>query len=77
MLFFEAQKLISQLFWQVAGYLQELVTKSGLKLSLGLVQTAYANGSSTKFVTEMMVSFLLFFLDVCDFFLVYQLNVQF
>ncbi|KAK7508746.1 hypothetical protein BaRGS_00000312 [Batillaria attramentaria] len=38
----------------VAGYLQELVRGSGLSLNLGLVQTAYANGSSTKFITQTM-----------------------
>jgi len=36
----------------VAGFLQELVLQSGLSLNLGLVQTAYANGSSTKYITE-------------------------
>ncbi|XP_067657055.1 phosphoacetylglucosamine mutase-like [Haliotis asinina] len=38
----------------IAGYLQELVTQSGLSLNLGLVQTAYANGSSTNYITEQM-----------------------
>ncbi|XP_076470060.1 phosphoacetylglucosamine mutase-like [Babylonia areolata] len=38
----------------VAGYLQELVKGSGLSLNLGLVQTAYANGSSTHFITDIM-----------------------
>ncbi|XP_025095090.1 phosphoacetylglucosamine mutase-like [Pomacea canaliculata] len=38
----------------VAAYLQELVTGSGLNLNLGLVQTAYANGSSTNFLTQKM-----------------------
>ncbi|KAK7108953.1 phosphoacetylglucosamine mutase-like isoform X2 [Littorina saxatilis] len=38
----------------VAGYLQELVKGSGLTLNLGLVQTAYANGSSTDFITNVM-----------------------
>ena len=41
---------------QVAGYLQELVKGSGLTLHLGLVQTAYANGSSTSFITDTMVT---------------------
>lgn len=38
----------------VAGYLQELVRDGGLQLNLGLVQTAYANGSSTKYITEQL-----------------------
>ncbi|XP_033757116.1 phosphoacetylglucosamine mutase-like isoform X2 [Pecten maximus] len=36
----------------VAGYLQELLSRSGLTLNLGLVQTAYANGSSTAYITK-------------------------
>ncbi|XP_041369349.1 phosphoacetylglucosamine mutase-like [Gigantopelta aegis] len=36
----------------IAGYLQELVSRSGIKLKLGLVQTAYANGSSTNYITR-------------------------
>nr|KAG5714323.1 hypothetical protein BaRGS_018540 [Batillaria attramentaria] len=43
-----------KLNYRVAGYLQELVRGSGLSLNLGLVQTAYANGSSTKFITQTM-----------------------
>ncbi|KAF2235424.1 Phosphoacetylglucosamine mutase [Viridothelium virens] len=37
-----------------AAFLGELGEKSGLasKLSIGVVQTAYANGASTKFITE-------------------------
>ena len=37
-----------------AAFLGELGEKSGLasKLSVGVVQTAYANGASTKFITE-------------------------
>ncbi|KAK8404171.1 hypothetical protein O3P69_000323 [Scylla paramamosain] len=38
----------------VAGYLKELVAGSGLKLNLGLVQTAYANGASTAYITEKL-----------------------
>ncbi|XP_043216071.1 phosphoacetylglucosamine mutase-like isoform X2 [Amphibalanus amphitrite] len=38
----------------VAGYLRELLEASGLQLDLGLVQTAYANGSSTKYITEQL-----------------------
>jgi len=38
----------------VAGYLSDLVKSSGLSLNLGLVQTAYANGSSTNYITDIM-----------------------
>ena len=38
----------------LAGYLSELVKCSGLKLNLGLVQTAYANGSSTSYINDVM-----------------------
>jgi hypothetical protein len=31
------------------------VAQSGLALDLGLVQTAYANGSSTKYITDTLV----------------------
>ncbi|BFY98453.1 hypothetical protein BsWGS_01493 [Bradybaena similaris] len=37
-----------------ADYLNELLTSSGLKLSIGLVQTAYANGSSTRYISDVM-----------------------
>ena len=39
----------------IAGYFKELLNESGLDLTLGLVQTAYANGSSTKYITEKLV----------------------
>ncbi|XP_072177523.1 phosphoacetylglucosamine mutase-like [Diadema setosum] len=38
----------------IAGYVQELVTQSDLQLRMGLVQTAYANGSSTKYAVETL-----------------------
>jgi len=38
----------------IAGYLMELVEKSNLVLKLGLVQTAYANGSSTSYISETL-----------------------
>ncbi len=41
---------------QIAGYIQELVTASGLHLKMGLVQTAYANGSSTVYASNVLVS---------------------
>lgn len=33
----------------------ELVKASGLPLNLGIVQTAYANGSSTNYISEILV----------------------
>jgi len=38
----------------VAGFLKELCIESGVQLNLGLVQTAYANGSSTKYINEKL-----------------------
>ncbi len=38
----------------VAGYLKELISQSGLDLRLGLVQTAYANGSSTQYISSQL-----------------------
>lgn len=38
----------------VAGYLKDLVQATGLSLNLGLVQTAYANGSSTRYITDQL-----------------------
>lgn len=38
----------------IAGYLQQQVKRSSLDLNLGLVQTAYANGSSTKYITDSL-----------------------
>jgi hypothetical protein len=44
-------------FSTVADYLQELVKKSGLPITLGIVQTAYANGNSTAYIAEQLVCF--------------------
>jgi phosphoacetylglucosamine mutase len=41
------------------AYLAELVRGAGLSLNLGVVQTAYANGSSTRFLEEEMVRVLM------------------
>lgn len=40
----------------IAGYIQELVAEAGLndKVRLGLVQTAYANGSSTDYIVNQL-----------------------
>lgn len=40
----------------IAGYLKEVLEQTGLELSLGLVQTAYANGASTEYITKQLVS---------------------
>ena len=39
----------------MAGYLKELVSQSALELKFGLVQTAYANGSSTDYINNKLV----------------------
>ncbi|XP_014677505.1 PREDICTED: phosphoacetylglucosamine mutase-like [Priapulus caudatus] len=38
----------------VAGFLNEMVVASGLNLKLGVVQTAYANGSSTNYISNVL-----------------------
>ncbi|XP_054258516.1 phosphoacetylglucosamine mutase [Macrosteles quadrilineatus] len=38
----------------IAGYLKELTEEAGLNLQIGLVQTAYANGSSTEYITDKL-----------------------
>lgn len=38
----------------VAGYLKELLQQSKIELSLGLVQTAYANGASTDYISNYL-----------------------
>ena len=40
---------------QIAGYVGELVKGTGLELKLGVVQTAYANGASTDYITQTAV----------------------
>lgn len=39
----------------VAGFIIELVKDAGLELDVGVVQTAYANGSSTQYLTNVLV----------------------
>lgn len=39
----------------VAGYVKELFTASGLDVNVGLVQTAYSNGNSTKYAVDKLV----------------------
>ena len=41
---------------QVAGYIGQLVRGFGEPVRLGVVQTAYANGSSTRYITDVLVS---------------------
>lgn len=38
----------------LAGYIKDLLSESNLQLNLGLVQTAYANGSSTDYITSKL-----------------------
>ncbi|KAL7296638.1 hypothetical protein TKK_0010057 [Trichogramma kaykai] len=38
----------------IAGYFKELLLESNLTLQLGLVQTAYANGASTEYISEIL-----------------------
>jgi len=38
----------------VAGHIMELVSKSNLDIKMGLVQTAYANGSSTEYIADTL-----------------------
>lgn len=38
----------------IADYLMDLVKKCGLELSMGLVQTAYANGASTDYIKNTL-----------------------
>lgn len=35
--------------------MKDLLTASGLDVNVGLVQTAYSNGNSTKYVTNQLV----------------------
>lgn len=39
----------------MAGYIKDLFIASGLDVNVGLVQTAYSNGNSTKYVTDKLV----------------------
>ena len=39
----------------------ELLVSCQLNLKLGLVQTAYANGSSTKYINETLVNILILY----------------
>lgn len=39
----------------VAGYLKELLQDINIDLNLGLVQTAYANGASTEYISNHLV----------------------
>lgn len=41
----------------IASYLVGLVRKCGLELNLGIVQTAYANGNSTAYIQDELVSY--------------------
>ena len=49
-----SEQVLSSFWILVAGYLQKLIRASGLDLKLGLVQTAYANGSSTDYINKTL-----------------------
>lgn len=40
----------------ITSFLQKLVKACGLPLQIGIVQTAYANGASTRYVEQTLVS---------------------
>lgn len=41
----------------IASYLKELLEEIGIDFNLGLVQTAYANGASTEYISKKLVSY--------------------
>lgn len=38
----------------IAGYFKQVISDLGTNLNIGVVQTAYANGSSTKYITDVL-----------------------
>ncbi|CAH0554621.1 unnamed protein product [Brassicogethes aeneus] len=38
----------------IASYIKEILQETGIDLNLGLVQTAYANGASTEYITKQL-----------------------
>lgn len=38
----------------IAGYMKEVLEKTGVDLTIGLIQTAYANGASTEYITKKL-----------------------
>ena len=49
-----------------AMFIMELVQDAGIDtLKVGVVQTAYANGSSTNYLTNVLVSSMIFFIFTC------------
>jgi len=42
---------------QFASYVGKLVKGTGVPIKLGVVQTAYANGSSTRYINDVLVRF--------------------
>lgn len=42
----------------VASFIIELVKEAGLELNVGVVQTAYANGASTEYLSNVLVRLL-------------------
>lgn len=49
-----------------AMFLMDLVKQAGLDLEVGVVQTAYANGSSTAYLEKSLVRYLLAVLRTCS-----------
>ena len=47
---------MTYVFLQLADFLKGLLTSSGLDATLAVVQTAYANGSSTQYIENTLVS---------------------
>lgn len=58
----------------LADYLIELIRKANVDINLGLVQTAYANGSSTNYVKNTLASFSNFFLFFFSFLFSHSLS---
>lgn len=45
----------------IAGFLREVLEDTGIEgLTMGLVQTAYANGASTEYINNKLVSYYLY-----------------
>lgn len=48
----------------MAGYIKDLFITSDLDVNVGLVQTAYSNGNSTKYVTDKLVYICYLFYNI-------------
>lgn len=45
--------------FSVATFLREIIAKTKLNSSFGIIQTAYANGSSTRYIKNKLVNILI------------------